>query len=322
MMKKMIFLSIISIFFAATQGMEYEGKPSETFMRRTRKYFGDMTQCASFCIFPDENLTPLGKAADENNLKCAKILIKIGAEVDGFRKEHLFLIRSVTPLYKASENGNVDMAKFLLKKGADISKVSSRRSVLHSIVYGKSNSTECKQLVDLFSQHDDGMKVFIQKNLILNNMISVNRPVQCMLWMLNLGANPNIKDILGNGPLHNLSSFNAEKLDAINMFIQAGSDVNDTNKKGETAIHKAVLSSKLKTVQALIEGGADPHAKDSSGRKSIDMLEVDPNNYFICEFLGLKSASGHRIIDPRNLKKDSKIRSILQEAMRKQEESQ
>jgi len=61
-----------------------------------------------------------------------------------------------------------------------------------------------------------------------------------------------------------------EAIEAIDLCIKAGADVNQANGNGQTALHAASQSGWDKVVAALIERGAKVNAKDSKGNTPLD----------------------------------------------------
>ncbi len=61
-----------------------------------------------------------------------------------------------------------------------------------------------------------------------------------------------------------------EAIDAIDLCIKAGADVNAANSSGQTALHAAAQSGSDKVVEALIARGANVNAKDQKGNTPLD----------------------------------------------------
>ncbi len=320
MMKKMIFLSIISISFAATRGMEDEGKPSEHFMRRTRKFFGDITQCAGFLASArmDDSMTPLGKAAYKNNLMCARILIKLGDRkvVNNFVNPY-----RMTPLRIATKEGYFGMAKLLLENGADVNEENVRG-------WWEGSSTDafvgldvkkCIRFVKLFSKYNVDMDRAEWLGITtLHRMTYKGGLSSCMKSMIEYGANPNVKTDTGGSPLHAVTfSGDLDTLDA--LVHHGGADVDATDNYGHTVLRDAVFRKKTELVKALV----------GKYNAKVDEKDIDLVRYYKKPRLRVYPSIG---LTPQFYKdkrdalyyneKRNEILSILQEAMRNQEESQ
>ena len=71
---------------------------------------------------------------------------------------------------------------------------------------------------------------------------------------------------------------NIWNLDIVKMLIDAGADLNATDKTGKTALFYAYASSNDDVIKLLIEKGADGSIKDTEGKTYSDMekVNVDP----------------------------------------------
>ena len=85
-----------------------------------------------------------------------------------------------------------------------------------------------------------------------------------LLYLLKIGANPNVVNNLGSSPLHIVSE-NGNELGA-KALIQYGADINLTNREGQTPLHEAALFKKISIVKILVENGADISIRDRQGR--------------------------------------------------------
>jgi ankyrin repeat protein len=85
-------------------------------------------------------------------------------------------------------------------------------------------------------------------------------------FLLQKGANPNLRDIKGSTPL--LVAVDAGHGDLIAIFVAARANVNQGNDSGETPLIKAVQRRDLVMVRELLAAGADPDQADSLAGKS------------------------------------------------------
>lgn len=85
-------------------------------------------------------------------------------------------------------------------------------------------------------------------------------------FLLQKGANPNLRDVRGSTPL--LVAVSAGHSELISIFIAANANVNLGNDSGETPLIKAVQRRDLVMVRDLIKAGADPDQADSLAGKS------------------------------------------------------
>ncbi|WP_343288773.1 ankyrin repeat domain-containing protein [Wolbachia endosymbiont of Encarsia formosa] len=80
--------------------------------------------------------------------------------------------------------------------------------------------------------------------------------------LLEAGADVNNQDRYGNTPLHRSVR---SSLEVVKALLKAGADVNKQNRCGEIPLHRAVHGS-LEVVKALLKAGADVNSQDIHGR--------------------------------------------------------
>ena len=79
-------------------------------------------------------------------------------------------------------------------------------------------------------------------------------------FLLDKGANVEVKNIIDRTPLHNAAKKGYS--DIVNLLIERGADVNGKDFFGSTALHEASKEGHLGTVKVLLEKGANINAKD------------------------------------------------------------
>ncbi len=93
-------------------------------------------------------------------------------------------------------------------------------------------------------------------------MIAIKRrDTPWMGFLLQNGADPNLKDAEGNAPLL-VAAMNGFP-DGVRVMLLAKAQVDGTNGKGETALIKAVHMRDAASVQLLLQAGADPDRTDN-----------------------------------------------------------
>ncbi len=94
-------------------------------------------------------------------------------------------------------------------------------------------------------------------------------------FLLNKGANTEIKDREGNTALHDAAIVGDET--AITYLIAMKARVNASNNNGETPLILAVHSRDIDAVHLLVDGGADPKIQDTiAGKSAMDYAKQDP----------------------------------------------
>jgi len=92
-------------------------------------------------------------------------------------------------------------------------------------------------------------------------------------FLLQLGANPNVKDREGNTPL--ILATISRWGEGVRIFTTIKAQVDVQNRLGETALLKAVQNRDSFMVKELLEAGANPDISDSSGTSPRTYAEAD-----------------------------------------------
>lgn len=78
-------------------------------------------------------------------------------------------------------------------------------------------------------------------------------------YLLDFGADLNARDNRGRAPLHYASHFR----DGQSVLIQAGADVNIQDNSGRASLHAAKIC--MPHIKRMLQAGANIHSKDNSG---------------------------------------------------------
>ncbi len=93
-------------------------------------------------------------------------------------------------------------------------------------------------------------------------------------YLLQAGANPNLRDKRGNTPL--MVAVSGSAVELVGIFITAKANVDLANDSGETPLIRAVQLRSLPMVRALLAAGADPdHADSLAGKSARTYAEQD-----------------------------------------------
>ncbi len=156
----------------------------------------------------------------------------------------------------ASKKGNIDFLKLLVSKG-----------------------------VDYKSLNDNGGNAFMfasQGGRGFSNGLPV------YTYLKGLGLEPNIVEKNGSTPLHRLA-FGTKDAAIIELFLNAGADVNQADEKGNTPFLNAAARNQLSIVQLLAKNVKDINAANKSGETAL-MLAAHSNKADVVEFLISKGA--------------------------------
>ena len=103
-------------------------------------------------------------------------------------------------------------------------------------------------------------------------------------FLINKGANVDVRDRDGNTPLHDAALFGDET--AVNYLIGAKARLNATNNRGETPLILAVQRRAIQLVKLLMDAGADPKIADSfAGKSALDYAKADARSAAILKLL-------------------------------------
>lgn len=179
-------------------------------------------------------LTPLLYAARQGCVECARHLLKARAKIDLADPE------GVTPLMVAMMNFNWDMAKFLIEQGADV------------------NTWDVFGQAPLFVALDN--RALPKGTRGLAGTESEVGGLDLMRMLLDRGANPDMQlafrpahrtgsgmvQVISRGTTPLIRAAVAADIEAMNLLIEHGADVNLSNADGTTAMMAVFIPSRLR----------------------------------------------------------------------------
>ena len=105
------------------------------------------------------------------------------------------------------------------------------------------------------------------------HIVTKRRDVTWMAFLIDRGANVNLRDGAGATPL--VVATNLGFIEGVQLLIAKGAHVDEPNATGETPLIGAVHSRSLGMMRALLIAGADPDRNDNSGRSARDYAKLD-----------------------------------------------
>ena len=111
-----------------------------------------------------------------------------------------------------------------------------------------------------------------KKDISLFNTMIINDPNLDNKWI----KNENYRDTENNSNLHIAVKNNSFEL--VKYFVNKKYDLNDVNKKGQTALHLACELGNEKIINFLVENGANVDIRDNKGKKPFDILSKSSRN--------------------------------------------
>ena len=218
-----------------------------------------------------EEDTPLHLASQlKNNTEILKYLISKGTNVNAQNK------CGIMPLTNAVMRSGFDNVKCLVENGAKIYQkhLHGNQQPLFALV-DHQNILPIEEKVKIIKYFLEKLPNFKNEDFRVKGAVggikvedtflhlasrSANLEIVKIL-ISNKRANPNVKGVLGNTPLHSVSSLpegwkKARKIETIKYLIQKGANVNLANDIGETPLNIAASKNNIEIVKTLVEYGA------------------------------------------------------------------
>lgn len=116
------------------------------------------------------------------------------------------------------------------------------------------------------------------------HIVTKERDRNWLAFLLQKGANPNVKDETGMAPLHYAA--NIGFLDGAQLLMLRGAQVDLPNSQGETPLILAVRRRDLAMTRFLLTEGADPRKADTvTGLSARDIAERDGRSDVILKLM-------------------------------------
>ncbi|KAK1919563.1 hypothetical protein P3342_001855 [Pyrenophora teres f. teres] len=192
--------------------------------------------------FDREGITPLFASTRAQCIECAKMLLKHGADPNLSAGPD-----SESPLSLAASQNYIDFVKLFLAHGGDAGFVMENGSTALISAMNKTTSPKCVEVLlsggDANAKNGEGATALFQA-------IQVNR-VDLMTVLLDHGANPNLP-----GPKHPLWP-STYKPKALQLLLQRGAD----HKKTPGVMELASSLKKLESIKILMNAGVSPNIR-------------------------------------------------------------
>ncbi|MGK5595721.1 MAG: ankyrin repeat domain-containing protein [Parachlamydiaceae bacterium] len=226
-----------------------------------------------------------------NNQKNIQLLLRYGADVNGLDNN------DESAIFSAIESKSLANIRVLVKNGSNLKQTNGLdQTALYFAV-----KQDTPEIIKMLVKHgaDPLKKVKWRKPTLFFSAIVKKNLAQVLAFieggaaeiiesLIRHGADPYKLDPLGNPPLFNAIKYHhlAKGVYAmkkiIPTFIEAGIDLNYTDKDGQTALHIAAKYGKPEIVKLLIKHGANPNLKDNNGLtpRDVAMIELDRQDRF------------------------------------------
>jgi ankyrin repeat protein len=228
------------------------------------------------------DIRPLLMAALNNHLDVARYLLSKGANVnaDDFWGR--------TPLWAAVEHRNLDMNNNDQDSPTDngVDRAPILEFIKELIAGGANVNARTRELPPsrrwLYSLNDVSWVDFTGQTPFLRAALSADTAT--MRLLVQHGADPNLGTLAGTTPLMAAAGVNwvvaqtyteskQAQIDAVNLCLELGADVNATNSMGLTALLGAVNRGSNEIVELLVRRGARLDIQDKEGRTPLRWAE-------------------------------------------------
>ena len=217
--------------------------------------------------------TILLKIIGTGQLKLIKALVKAGANVNNKDYDGNF------PLFCAARGGRKDIFDYLAPLTNSELRQLAEKELARGLVYRQRRDNYAVEafvhaaLFGNLKAVSKALSLQIDINSISSNGETAlhkairNKQLSIVEVLLEVGANPNIKDEdeRGNTPLI-IALLQGDHEDEIfQALLRAGADVNDSNNLGETALMIAVYCWNTFAIKQLLQAGVDVNTKNERG---------------------------------------------------------
>uniref|UniRef100_A0A158Q7B9 Poly [ADP-ribose] polymerase n=1 Tax=Elaeophora elaphi TaxID=1147741 RepID=A0A158Q7B9_9BILA len=274
-------------------------------------------------------LVPLHNACAYGHLVIAELLVKLefqhGANLNAIDKW------GYTPLHEAALKGKFDVCKLLLLSGADPKhKGRDGKTPLDVVREG------AEDVYNLLRGDEAVLEAAKEGNIEKIRKIVIPATVNCRdvrgrfstplhlaagynnlevaRFLLENGAEVNLKDKGGLIPLHNASSFG--HLEIAGLLIECGAEVNHPDKWGYTPLHEAAQKGRTQICSLLLNNGADVTLKNNEGFTALDITVTEDTKELLMNAMPVdlkKLPAVHIVDDASGSMVDLPISSFVQE---------
>jgi ankyrin repeat protein len=214
------------------------------------------------------NLTPLGLAAASGQEDVVKLLLEHGSQINARDPD------GYTPLHRAchSEDG-LSVTRLLLEKGADVNAATydGCTPLSEACLYG------CISLFGLLLEHGgDVNHVETNGRTVLHYACMRGKTADIVRCILQRCDETLVGGTDGEGHTAMHMTVVSGCVETVQLLLQAGLDINQTNDTGAALLHLACKRlGRLQFVQWLVErGGSDIRAVDLNGRTALDFARM------------------------------------------------
>lgn len=171
-----------------------------------------------------------------------------------------------------SRQGDVEFFRFLLQSGATQAQDSKGLTPLHLAMSIPENA----DVGALFVEYGANVDAYDAKGKApLHYAVGVDK--DNVQFLLDKGANFDIKDEMGNTPLLELQNSTGFKFTTTKMLVDRGADLTATNSKGDTPLLGMARCLDHRAMTYLLESGAPADTKNHDGENALHLVAGHPS---------------------------------------------
>ena len=157
------------------------------------------------------------------------------------------------PLHGSSFYGSLDTARLLIERGANVLSIDETESIPFALACRNSHFKIVEMFYEVFPQHEHSEEIVravdSEKNTLLHLAVAV-ACVPLVDLLISKQADPTAQREDGQTAIH-LCAKN-DSVEILKRLTQAGGNLNDMDKEGETILHKAAAHNKENVLEYIL----------------------------------------------------------------------
>ena len=230
--------------------------------------------------------TPLIAAVQTGNLDCVKVLLNYKADIEEQGESFRYLVfppddmwnvskfesaYTCPPLFLAAANGNLDILSYLFEQGGNVN---------------ASSSSEYADPWSLPSEFDDYLPIWRTPLIVA----FTNGHNDAFIFLIDKGADVNLQDHVGYTALHH--AVESRNFDAV--LVHNGADVNlFTSINKHTPLMSACQFHNMDAINVLLNKGADVNLQDRDGKSALHFACSDICYWLIQNLADVNMCDNH-----------------------------
>lgn len=177
-----------------------------------------------------------------------------------------------SPIHMASLDGDVERLRAIVESGGEVDKVWADGITALTLAVDSKNPEAAQYLLSVGA--DYRVKSTSDGRSLLHD--AANRgETEIMIILLDLGLDPNERDLRGRTPLHFAASCLHPHISAVLELIERGALVDAKNEDGSTPLMAAVPPMNFEACYVLAQAGANLALRHSDGFTALELAETN-----------------------------------------------